>query len=298
MKRMVDMPLGDVSITSSRKRTKDSMTLSRREIHNFLKEMKETDRTRTTIESYRQNLFAYHEFLPTDKRIDSTTLLAWREYLISEEYSPNSINSKMSAVNSFYNYIGKRDWQITNMGKPTSEEGSELSRSEYRMLLEEAKKQENIQLYLIVKVLACTDLTPSDLILLTREAVNEGVVSGRMRGVEREIKLPPYILSDLRDYTMYRNIRSGPIFLNESGNPYSRTALTRMIGILGGDIGLEQGKATPRNLRKLYLNTLADFQKQADAWVSDSYATLLKQEETEIGWRVLPQNAGEYGVHA
>ncbi len=290
MKKMVDTSLADAPAALTHRRSKDSLTLNKKAIHHFLKEMQETERSRTTIESYRQNLFAFYDFLPTDKRLDSTSLLGWREYLISEEYSASTINSKTSAVNSFYNFIGKRDWQITNMGKPQAEEGLELSRREYRLLLEEARRQENIQLYLIVKVLACADLTPSDLILLTREAVNEGLVRGKMRGVERAVILPAYLLADLRDYVVYRNIRSGPVFLNGNGNPYSRTVLTRMIGILGGDIGLEPGKATPRNLRKLYLSTLADFQEKADAWVTDSYLSLLKQEESEIGWRSFENN--------
>ncbi len=287
MKRMADTASADMPAALSHRRTKDSLPLNRKLINSFLKEMKETDRSQATIESYRQNLLAYYNFLPADKRIDSTSLHIWREYLISEEYTGRSINSKTSAVNSFYNYIGKRDWQITNMGKPQADEGPELSRKEYRMLLEEAKRQENIQLYLIIKILACTDLTPSDMVLLTREAVNEGVVRGKKRGVERDVLLPPGILADLRDYVLFRNIRSGPVFLNEDGYPYNRTTFTRMIGIMAGDIGLEQGKATPRNLRKLYLNTLADFQKQADEWVAASYASLLTREEAEIGWRAL-----------
>ncbi len=137
-----------------------------------------------------------------------------------------------------------------------------------------------------ISILACTDLVPSDLVLLTREAVNEGVVKGKMRGTDRVIELPSSLQEDLRDYTIYRGIRSGPVFLNGSGNPYGRTVITKMIGILGNDIDLEPGKATPRNLHRLYLSTLDDFQRKADAWVADSYIKLLNEEETTIGWRV------------
>ncbi len=270
------------------KKSRGSFALTKKQIDVFLRELKKAERSSATIETYRQNLIAFYAFLSPDKQIDASSLPAWRDYLLEMNYSHRSVNSKISAVNSLYNYLGKRDWQITTIQKVQSEEGPELSREEYLRLLREAKRQENSKLYLIVKTLACTDLVPSDLVLLTREAVNEGVVKGKMRGTDRVVELPIYLREDLRDYAIYRGIRSGPIFLTDNGIPYVRTSITKMIGILGNDIDLEPGKATPRNLHRLYLSTLDDFQKKADVWVADSYKKLLSEEETAIGWRVWP----------
>ncbi len=269
------------------KKPKGAFVLTRKEIDRFLKDLKRTGRSATTIETYRQNLLGFYEFLPPDKQVDGSTLPAWRDFLVDKGYSQHSTNSKTSAVNSLFNFLGERNWQVVNIGKAVSqEEGPELTRTEYLQLLNAAKQQENIQLYLIVKTLACTELTPSDLPLLTREAVNAGIVGGKIRGVDREVGLPAALREDLRSYAMYRGIRSGPVFLNAGGDPYGRTAITRMIGILGSELGLEPGKATPRNIRRLYLSTLADFQRQADAWIAESYANLLNEEETNIGWQV------------
>ncbi len=283
---MTDIPR-EGSSPSAPPKTKGSLVLTKSQIERFLKELKQTDRSDATIDSYRQNLLAFYDFLPPDKRIDSRSLAAWQAALREKAYAPHSINCRISAVNSLYNYLGKRNWQLVNNQRPQRlEDGPVLSRSEYLHLLEEAKRQENIQLYLIVKTLACTELVPSDLILLTREAVDLGVVSGKMRGTDRDVSLPASLWDDLRAYVTYRGIRRGPVFLNRSGNAYERTAISRMIGILGSDSGLEPGKATPRNLHRLYLRTLAEFQRQADAWVSDTYAGLLKEEERNIGWQV------------
>lgn len=280
-----EQPGNDMTTMPQRKRTSRSMVLTEKRMESFLRELKRTDRTPSTIESYRQNLLLFYYFLPEDKRMDSTSLVDWKNHLSHGRYSPNSINSRISVVNSFYNFLGKRDWQVLTIQGAETEDGPELCRDEYLGLLREAKSQENSKLYLMIKTMACTDLVPSDLILLTREAVNEGVVMGKMRGADREIILPKSLRENLRDYAVYREIRTGPIFLNEKGKPYARTTITKMIGNLGNDIGLEPGKATPRNLHRLYLNTLADFQRQADTWVADSYTKLLDEEESTIGWR-------------
>lgn len=282
---VMDIPRGEVSAPASQK-SKGALTLTKNQIERFLRELKQTDRSDATIDSYRQNLLAFYDFLPPDKRIDSGSLSAWQTALLEKAYAPCSISCRISAVNSLYNYLGKRNWQLTNTQRPQrQEDGPSLCRAEYLLLLEEAKRQENMQLYLIVKTLACTELVPSDLVLLTREAVDLGFVRGKMRGVDRDVFLPGSLRDDLKAYVTYRGIRKGPVFLNKSGNPYERTAVTRMISILGGDSGLEPGKATPRNLHRLYLGTLAEFQRQADAWIADTYARLLEEEESNIGWQ-------------
>ena len=57
-----------------------------------------------------------------------------------------------------------------------------------------------------------------------------------------------------------------------------------MISKLGEAAGLEPGKANPRSLKRLYQNTFADYQRQADAWMANRYARLLEEEEVQVGW--------------
>ncbi len=256
------------------------------DMEHFLIHMKSTGRSDETISKYRGDLNRFYEFLDREKLIYTNTLSQWKQSMIEDGYAPRTINSRIVAVNRFLAFVGCRDWQLFDWMELEETEGMELTRAEYQMLLAEAKSQENIQLYLIVKALACVDLTPSDLVLVTREAVNEGVVSGRMRGADRTVMLPELLRTDLLDFAIQRGIRSGPIFLNRNKKPYGRTVITSMVSALGNEVGLEPGKANPRNLRNLYLNTLAEFQKTADSWVANSYRKLLADEENQIGWRV------------
>ncbi len=260
--------------------------LTHSDIEHFLIHIKSTGRSDETISKYRVDLNRFYEFLDSEKLIFTNTLSQWKQSMIEDGYAPRTINSRIVAANRFLAFVGCRDWQFFEWMDLEDAEAMELTREEYQMLLAEARSQENIQLYLIIKVLACADLTPSDLLLLTREALNEGVVSGRMRGADRTVVIPELLRAELLDFAMQRGIRTGPIFLNRNKKPYGRTIITNMISMLGNEVGLEPGKANPRNLRNLYLNTLADFQREADNWVTNSYRKLLADEENQIGWRV------------
>ncbi len=258
--------------------------LTKKHIHRFIAQATEAGKSESTIRKYRADLNRFYDFLNDDKWIYPDSLPRWRQYLIDCGYAGRSVNSSVVAVNCLYEFLGCWEWKVFDWEKLSQPEGPELTRQEYLQLLAEARRQEDIQLYLLVKILAQTELTPSDIAALTREVVEEGTVELTKRGESKAILLPEDLCGELRDFCVYRNIRSGPIFLSSGQKVLDRTVVSRMIATLGADIGLENGKANPRNLRRLYLNTLALFQRQADAWVKERYACLIRQEEDTIGW--------------
>ncbi len=257
------------------------------QLRSFLTSMQANGRTESTIKKYRNDLNRFYDFLGEDKWVYAHSLPQWKESMIAQGYAERTINSSVVAVNNLYDYLGCWEWQCFEWMKLKKTEGPELTREEYLLLLKEARRQENSQLYLLIKVMATTDLTPGDMPLLTRETVNQGWVTGKTRGTKQErIFLPAQLQEDLLDYAMHHGIKSGPLFLNASQKCMERTNMTRLIAQLGEDIGLSPGKANPRNLRKMYLSTMEEYRLRAEAWVASSYVQLLGQEENSIGWRV------------
>ncbi len=275
-----------------RRNGRNSVRFTPKLLRDFLTEKKKEGLSQKSIVTYRWNLTGFYNFLGEDKLITQDSLSRWQENLIREGYAPGTINGRISTVNSFYDYLGQRNWQVVNGQRALPRGVPELSREEYLALLKEAKNQENIQLYLLVKLLCCTDLTPGDIPLLTREAVNEGIVIGKERGTKGILTLPKPLRRELLEYARQRGIQTGPLFLNGNRRCHSRTTIMKMIQKLSQQIGLESGKANPRNLRRLHLSTQSAFQKQADAWAAEQYANLLNQEEDIIGWRIF--QAGGY----
>ncbi len=263
------------------------------QIRSYLTDMKAAGRAERTIQKYRGEITRFCDFLGEEQVVGPDSVAQWKSWLIQSGYAARSVNCSLTAVNGLMDYLGRRDWQHTQLLELPDGEKLGLSREEYYLLLETAKRKENIQLYLLVKVFACTDLTPSDIPLLTREAINQGRVTGKRRGGEALPPIPESLLEDLRSYVIHKSIRSGPVFLGSNQKSLDRTVVSKMISGLGEDAGLAPGKANPRNLRRLHLNTREQLQRQADAWVRESYQALLEEEEAHAGWHLLRRKIKE-----
>ncbi len=260
--------------------------LKKSQIHNFLADMKAGGKAEGTLKKYRSDINRFYDFLGEEKWVYADSLPRWREDMINAGYAGRSINSSIVAVNSLYDFLGCWEWQLFDWLELKQDEPQELTRQQYHRLLQEARKKENVQQYLLVKLLACTELTPGDLPLVTREAVNTGVVTGKKRGGQENVPLPESLRRDLLEFAVHRGIRSGPVFLGLNGKCIDRTIVSKYISNLGEAAGLPAGAANPRNLRRLYLNTLSQFQRQAEAWIARSYSRLLDEEEADHGWHI------------
>jgi len=284
---------GETAERNTAARRQQMFLLSQAQIQRFLTHLEEDGWTKGTVQKYRADISRFHQFLPKDKRVARDALARWREHLLQDGYSARTINSSVSSVNSLLDYLGRRDWQSREWVEVRESAGPELTREEYLRLLEEAKRQEDIQIYLLVKTLVCTGLFREGLPALTREAVNSGAVAVNKRRNcrDRQLTLPAQLRDELLDYAMRKRIRSGPVFRMEDGSPMRASTAGDRITALGKAAGLEPGRANARNLKRLYQRTCAAFQREADRWVEESYTRLLASEEERIGWRVWPQAA-------
>ncbi len=261
-----------------------SFRLTAKEIQRFLDDHEGDGYTADTIRQYRRALTSFYDFLPEDKRVRQDMIPRWYQSLLEQGYSARTASTRLSAVNSLLDYLGQRNLQWHTKMEHATAESQELTREEYLRLLHEARRQEDITLYLLVKTFAVTGLPLQCLPDLTREAVNCGTVRTERKMYNQAVALPMGLRRELLDYAMREGVRTGPVFRNASGEPLQRTIVTNMISRLGEAAGLEPGKANPRNLKRLYQNTFAEYQRQADAWMQDCYTRLLAEEEQEAGW--------------
>ena len=68
-------------------------------------------------------------------RIGRGTLRQWREQLLDQGYSPSTVNTSVSAANSFLEWLGCREFQLTGRLSCGRDAQLELTRSEYLRLL-------------------------------------------------------------------------------------------------------------------------------------------------------------------
>ena len=253
------------------------------EIEQFLTLYESLDRTEGTIKFYRRKLLRFYQDLPEDKRIRYGFLEKWREALL-KEYKPASVNAFLSAVNTFLDYIGHREYQLEGQLREEKPPQPELSRAEYLHLLHTAKALGNEKVYLLIKLFACTGLFAKELPNLTVEALREGKVLCYQNRVKQIVAIPACIQKELLSFTERNGIGSGPVFRTRSGRAINRTYVPILMKPVCEAARIPDGRANPQALRKLYLSTRAGIESNIALLVEQAMERMMEQEQLSIGW--------------
>ena len=212
------------------------ITVTREQIGSYLSSLGERGRNPSTVSSYRKKLELLYAALPGG-RIGRGTLRQWREQLLDQGYSPSTVNTSVSAANSFLEWLGCREFQLTGRLSCGRDAQLELTRSEY----------------LLIKLFTSTGLPVHELEQVTVEAAGEGVLL--LPGEAMPQRLPECLRRELLDYARRRGISSGPIFVTRTGRPCGRAGVSVSIRRLCRDAQVPPEKGNPRCLRKLYYTT-------------------------------------------
>ena len=224
------------------------------EIEQFLALYESLDRTEGTVKFYRRKLTQFYEDLPEDKRVRTPS---------------------QSAVNAFLDYIGHREYQLVGQIKEEKPPQPELSRAEYLHLLHTAKTLGNEKVYLLIKLFACTGFFVKELPNLTVEAVREGKVVCYQNRVKQAVAIPS---------TERNRITSGAIFRTRSGQSIKRTYIPILMKPVCEAARIDDSRATPQSLRRLYFSTRAGIESNIALLVEQAMERQLEQEQLSVGW--------------
>lgn len=253
------------------------------EIERFLALYESLDRAEGTVKFYRRKLTRFYEDLPADKRIRHGFMESWRESLL-KEYAPASVNVAQSAVNAFLDYIGHREYQLVGQIKEEKPPQPELSRAEYLHLLHTAKALGNEKVYLLIKLFACTGFFVKELPNLTVEAVREGKVVCYQNRVKQAVTIPACVQKELLDFAERNGITSGAIFRTRSGQSIKRTYIPILMKPVCEAARIDDSRATPQSLRRLYFSTRAGIESNIALLVEQAMERQLEQEQLSVGW--------------
>ena len=264
--------------------TGEGVLITMEEIERFLSLYESMDRAEGTIKFYRRKLTRFYRDLPEDKRIRHGFMESWRESLL-KEYAPASVNASQSAVNAFLDYIGHREYQLVGQIKEEKLPQPELSRAEYLHLLHTAKTLGNEKVYLLIKLFACTGFFVKELPNLTVEAVREGKVVCYQNRVKQAVTIPACVQKELLDFAERNGISSGAIFRTRSGQSIKRTYIPILMKPVCEAARIDDSRATPQSLRRLYFSTRAGIESNIALLVEQAMERQLEQEQLAVGWK-------------
>jgi len=227
----------------------------------FITYLREEEKSPKTIEKYERDVLAFLHYIK-DEEICKERTIAYKHSLEDQGYAIRSINSMVTSVNRFLDFLGRADCKVKNLRcqrRTYCSEEKELTKAEYLRLLEAAKK--NKRLHLILQTICGTGIRIFELKCFTVEAVRKGEIVVRCKSKIRTILIPSKLKKLLLNYTKQQKIKSGAIFVSRNGNPLDHSNIWIQMKRLCEKAKVNPSKVFPHNLRKLFARTFYSIEK-------------------------------------
>ena len=231
----------------------------------------EQEKSKATIQKYMCDLDKLVKFAG-ERKLTKVLLIEYKEYLREKgKYKTSSINSFIVAVNRFFEYMEWYDLKVKSF-KVQKEafmpENKELSKKEYKKLVETSKEQGKGRIGMIIQTICATGIRVSELSAITVSAVKKGTATIYNKGKERQILLPRDLQVRLLHFIRKHDVKKGAVFQTSKGKAIDRTWIWREMKKLCEKAGVEKEKVFPHNLRHLFARTFytlyKDIAKLAD----------------------------------
>ena len=161
------------------------------QVEKYMDYLRNEERSSATICQYERDVLCFFSFLNLNE-LTKAAVLQYKQELM-KEYQPVSVNVKLSALNSFFSFIGREDLKLKLLKIQKSvycPEEKELSKSEYFRLVQAAERKKNRKLALLLQTICGTGIRVSEVKYITAEAVNCGEAVIQLKGKTRTILLP------------------------------------------------------------------------------------------------------------
>ncbi len=226
------------------------------DIESYKTKLKLAEDEENTIKQYEGYLLEFINWADVKAKNDITKekLIDFKAYM-QEQYKVNTVNIKITVINSFLNFLGFNDEykldQLKQQQKATIE--NVLSLTDYERLLRIADRKGKIRTKLIMKTLAETGIRISELQYITVQAVKKGVAVFDSKGtVERKAFINKKLQKELLKYCKEKKIVTGMIFVSRNGNPLDEAYIYKEIQYVAGQARVNKKKAHPHSFRHLF----------------------------------------------
>ena len=132
-------------------------------INNFKIYLYEEERSGNTIEKYMRDVRFFREWLQ-GRNVDKSVVIEYKKELC-QRYEMKSVNSMLSSVNAFFVFMGWYDLKIKTLKiqkQIFAKDEKELTKDEYKRLLNAAKSKGNQKLFLLMQTICATGIRVSE----------------------------------------------------------------------------------------------------------------------------------------
>ncbi len=232
-------------------------TLGKDQLDAFIEYLQEEERESGTIEKYARDVGVFISWAQ-GRTVDKELTARWKDHLKDGSFQPETINSKLSALNKFFSFLGWDECRVKYLKiqhRLFRRSDRDLTKEEYRKLFDTAVGLGRERLALLMETICATGIRVSEVKYITVEAARAGRADISMKGKIRTILLPGKLCRKLEKYARKQKIVSGEIFLTRNGKGLSRRQIWAEMKALCEKAGVAPSKVFPHNLRHLFAQT-------------------------------------------
>lgn len=238
-------------------------------ISSFLLEEKLNEKSQKTLEHYEYVVRMFVDSLGAGE-VTKENIMFFKSELM-EKYKPKTISNYITIVNKFIKYVeimeSNGEYDLDDLKKHKSKMTLKnikvqqkasleevLEPEEFKRMLRIAKKNNEITIYLIMKVFAYTGIRVEELKKFTVEALKTNYIEVNNKGKIRNIILRQDLRKELIEYCENNGIKEGYIFpgRNPGTMLHQTTIWKRMKKIAGMCRGIKKSKVHAHSFRHLF----------------------------------------------
>lgn len=228
--------------------------LTTAQIDQFSEALRREERSAGTVAKYLRDLTGFVQWL--DGRLVSVqTAAEWKHHLLSSGLMAVTVNSKLSALNSFLRFLGWEECKVKYLKlqrRVFRSQDRELVQEEYHRLWQAARSLGRERLALLLETICSTGIRVSEVRYITVESAKAGRADVSLKGKIRTLLLPNKLCRKLLNYAKKQKNTSGEIFITRSGKSLSRRQIWQEMKRLCKHAKVEPSKVFPHNLRHLF----------------------------------------------
>ena len=223
------------------------------ELREYGEYLRDREMSENTVGKYLRDAENFLQF-SNGREISRELMMEYKSYILNA-WKISSVNSMITAVNSYLKWAGQAEFSIHTCRVQKQifrEKSRELGKEEYYRLLNAAVSEKRERLSGILRTIAATGMRIGELRYLTVETLSRQKIEIYFKGKQRVILMARSLVIFLRDYCRRNRITSGIIFATKNGNPVDRRNIWVEMKELCEPARVLPSKVFPHNLRHLF----------------------------------------------
>lgn len=188
------------------------------------------------------------------KRYDEITkqnLIKYKQDLFAEGKKPKTIHNRCVGINQFCRFLGKEEMCVKTVKiHQSSSVENVISIAEFNELLRCLQQDRDEKGYWMVKFLGKTGARVSEFTRLTKSGLKKGYCEMWTKGKIRRIYIPESLIEESREY--FEKVEGDILFPSRYGNEMTSRGVASRLNAMAKKYGIRKEVMHPHSFRHLY----------------------------------------------